>query len=386
MSSNNSKPVDFIFCSFSPVGFEDYVTFFKGRFDNFTYLKFKFPHSKGNIKSAINEKEIFSLPGVSNKTLYFTLLPWNYLLLFLQALILLWKRKTSNKRIFMGVNHMCTFYGLLLKKFGRVDFVIYRVTDFFPLPKSGPYRTLNRIFYIIDRFCLKYSDSVWFTTKGHILGREKYGYFNRKQRDYEIIPLGLNIKKFVNKQVTINNRYSLVYCGVVSRYHMLDLMFEVMNNLKKDFSKVKLNLIGTGPDEDYFKKLSKKLGLQKNVIFHGFVPEGEKFTNLMSNNILGIALYKDEEDFMRYTEPAKVKYYLSFGVPAIVSDVPKIAKELEKVKVVFAVKNDARFITEVIKKYILDYKLQESYKKNIENFVHTVDIYKMLEEKIEKTL
>lgn len=384
-STSKYSNLSFIFCSFVPVGFEDYVSFFKREFKNFTYLKFKFPHSKGKVVSSINDRNIFTLHGVSSKIFYFSLLPFNYLLLCVQCLTLLWKRDDSDKRIFMGVNHICTFYGLILRLFKRVDYVIYRVTDFFPLPRSGPYRIINRVFYIMDIICLKCADSVWFTTEGHIIGREKYGYFSKKSFDYEIIPLGLDVRKFVSRKVTKRSLYSLVYCGVVSRYHMLDLLFDVISDLKKKFPLIKLNIIGTGPDEEYFRDLASKMCLSENVIFHGFVPEGETFTNLMSENILGLALYKDEEDFMKYTEPAKVKYYLGFGVPAVVSDVPKIAGELDKARVAFAVKNNKQDIVSRVEKFIASDKLQKEYKENIKKFVRTIDINKLLEDKISKT-
>lgn len=382
------KEAEIIFCSFSPVGLEDYITYFVDNFKKLIYLKWKFPHSKGKVNSEIiyyKEKKIiskeilFSLPNFSNQLFYFLFLPLNYLIYFLQVIFLLWKRKSEQKRIFVGVNHFCTFCGIILKKMGRVDFVIYRVTDFFPLPPGGPYRFLNRIFYVIDKFCLKNADDIWFTTEGHIIGREKYGYFDRKKYNYQIIPLGLNVGKFISRPITERNKYSLVYCGVISRYHLLDLLFEVIWELKKDFKNIKLNLIGSGPDEEYFKVLSQKMGLKKNVIFCGFVEDGEKFRNLMANNILGIALYKDEENFMRYTEPAKVKYYLSFGVPAIISDVPKIARELAEKRVSFSVNNNKAEITEVIRKFILNKNLEREYKENIKEFVKSIDINNLLE-------
>jgi len=228
---------------------------------------------------------------------------------------------------------------------------------------------------------------VWFTTEGHIIGREKYGYFDRKSCPYVLIPLGLDVSKFacVDK-LDKKASHSLVYCGVVSRYHMLDLVFEVLADLKKDIPQILLNLIGSGPDLDYYRELSKKKGLERNVIFHGFVEDGPEFSSLMSNNLLGIALYKDEEDFMKYTEPAKVKHYLSFGVPALVSDVPKVARELDRKRVCFAVKNDKSEIVKVIKDYFLNAKLQKEYKDNIKNFVHTIDINKMLNDRMLKTL
>jgi len=381
------KKNSLLFCSFVPVGLENYVSYFINNFADFTYLRWKFPHSKGGVHSSlihyrnqskVSEKIIFSIPVFDNKFLYFLFLPLNYFIYLSQALILLRKRPERKKRIFMGVNYFCTLCGLILKKLGRVDFVIYRVMDFFPLPPAGIYRYLNRVFYIIDQFCLNNSNSIWFTTLGHIIGREKYGYFDRRKYNYRIIPLGIDVKKFISKPIDENNKLSLVYCGVISRYHLLDLLFSVILQLKKEFKKIKLNLIGSGPDEEYFKKLAKKLDLEKNIIFHGFVEKGEKFTKLMVNNILGVALYKDEENFMKYTEPAKVKYYLSFGIPTIASKVPAIVQELDKKRVCLAVNNKKDEIIKVIKRFILDKNLQKEYQANIKEFVKTIDINKLL--------
>jgi glycosyltransferase involved in cell wall biosynthesis len=394
---NNTLPHELnhlIFCSFVPVGLEDYVQYFQNNFDEFTYLKWKFPHSKGSIKSSlikykngnkIVDNHLFSAENFQNKYLYFSLLPFNYLIYMYQALVSFWRRKNRTRQIFIGVNYFCAFCGILLKKLGKVDVVIYRVMDFFPLPPKGIYRILNRFFYMIDKFCLKNSDYIWFTTEGHIVGREKYGYFNRNQHNFKMIPLGLDTSKFASKPVNEQNRYSLVYCGVISRYHMLDLLFEVIQDLKKDFNSIRLNLIGSGPDEAYFEELAKKMGLQSDIVFHGFVEEGDRFRSLMSNNILGIAFYRNEENYMKYTEPAKVKNYLSFGVPAIVSRVPLIANELDEKRVCFAVNNEKEEIVGIIKRFILDRNLQEEYKANICEYIKTIDVNKLLDYTIRTT-
>lgn len=390
----SGKRNQLIFCSFVPVGLEDYVQYFINNFDEFTYLKWKFPHSKGSMKSLlieykngkkIEENNLFSTASFQDKYLYFLLLPFSYLIYIYQALTSFWCRKNRTQLIFIGVNYFCTFCGILLKKMGKVDFVIYRVMDFFPLPPKGIYRYLNRFFYMIDKFCLKNSDYIWFTTEGHIVGREKYGYFNRNRYDYKIIPLGLDSSKFVSKSINEKNRYSLVYCGVISRYHMLDLLFEIIQDLKKDFNNIRLNLIGSGPDEAYYEELAKKMDLQSNIVFHGFVEEGDRFKTLMSDNILGIAFYRNEENFMKYTEPAKVKYYLSFGVPAIVSKVPLIANELDEKRVCFAVNNKKEEIVGIIKRFISDQNLQKEYKANIHEYVKTVDINRLLDNVIRTT-
>jgi glycosyltransferase involved in cell wall biosynthesis len=379
---------ELIMCSFVPVGLEDYVEYLKNHFTNFTYLKWKFPHGKGNIKSEktsfkkgklLNNTQLFSFPTLNNKPLYFLLLPLDYLNYIFQALYRLWPRNSGKNRIFIGINYYCTLCGIILKKIGRVDFVIYRVMDFFPIPKSGPYRILNRIFHLIDKYCLNNSDSIWFTTEGHIEGREKYGYFDRNKYNYHIIPLGINQSKVFMLPLKERSKFSLVYCGVISKYHQVDLILKSIKKIKNKFPKVILNIIGTGPDEEYFKGLSRRLKIDTNVKFHGYIKEGEDFNYLMANNSLGFALYKDEEDFMKYTEPAKAKYYLSFGVPVIISDVPKIAKEFQTKEVGFIVENNVDSISKIIAEYIFKEDIQKKYISNIKKYIKEVNIDKLLD-------
>lgn len=377
------------FCSFIPVGLEDYVNFFIGHFDHFTYLKWKFPHISSTTSSSVSiydegtltsEKILFNFPKINTTWFYFLVLPFNYLLLLFQSLVHLKRGSNDKISVFIGVNYFCTLCGILLKKMGKTDIIIYRVMDFFPLPPGGIYKVLNRIFYVIDKFCLDNSDQIWFTTEGHIIGREKYGYFDRSNPNYQwnIIPLGINIKKAKTLPVNLSNVNSLVYCGVISRYHQLDLVFDIIATLKKEYPEIVLNLIGSGPDEEYYKKLACNMKLESNIIFYGFLEEDEKFSNLVANNLLGIALYRDEENFMKYTEPAKVKFYLTYGIPAIISKVPVIASELDEKSISFAVDNEKDVIIDIVKKYIQNTSMQEQYKQNIQAYIGSLDTTKLL--------
>ncbi|MCX6808595.1 MAG: glycosyltransferase [Candidatus Berkelbacteria bacterium] len=392
--TQTNKNIDFIFCSFFPVGLEDYAQFFAEYFDDFKYLKWKFPHSKDKNAYSVLEtykdgklaksKKLYSFSRAGTE-LYFLLLPFNYLIYLFQALALIFvPREKGKKVVFMGINYYCTFCGILLKKLGRVDYVIYRVMDFFPLPDSGPYRLLTKIFYQFDKFCLTRSDFLWFTTEGHILGREKYGYFDRKKVNYEMIPLGINMDKVVVATPDEKNSHAIVYCGVVNRYHLLDLVFEAVEKLKKTFPDLVFNVIGDGPDLNYYKELSNTKKLGKSVVFHGYMEENEKFYKTISENSLGIALYRDEENLMKYTEPAKVKYYLNFGIPAIISKVPQIAFELDKREVSFAVDNTIESIAGVIKKYFSDPKMRQKYRSNLLNYIKEVDVKMLLRDRFEK--
>ena len=121
----SDKKPRLIFCSFVPVGLEDYVQYFINNFSNFTYLKWKFPHSKGSMKSSltnykdgqkIKERYLFSIVPFQKKYLYFSSLPLNYLIYLQQALSSFWRRKDRDTTVFVGENYFCTFCGILLKE------------------------------------------------------------------------------------------------------------------------------------------------------------------------------------------------------------------------------------------------------------------------------
>jgi glycosyltransferase involved in cell wall biosynthesis len=388
------RQVTFVFNSFVPTGMEDYVEFFKANFIEFIYLRWRFPHAgKHGPDSRVQvfkncsclEKKLFSFSVSGNKFVYFLLLPLNYLLCLFQALKLIPLLRDRKPVVYMGVNYFCALCGIVLKYLGAVDFVIYRVMDFFPLPKQGIYCYLNRVFYLLDSFCLRHSDSIWFTTEGHIIGREERGYFNRKKQPYRIIPLGVNSSRFISKEIGEHNRYSLLYCGMISRHHLLGLIFDCVKELKKEFPRLKLNLIGSGPDLEYFKELASRMELKENIVFHGFMEDSREFTRLISDNLLGFALYEDEDGLMKYTEPAKVKYYLNFGVPAVISRIPRIAFELEKEKVSFAVNNDKTEICRCVKDFILNSEKQTEYKNNIAKYIKGIDINNLIKNNIVET-
>lgn len=386
-----NKMSSFIFCSFFPVGLNDYIKYFKRKFDNFLCLEWKFPHSSDKFKQSsyikfykgniINQKKLFSYSLARFKLLYFVFLPLNYFIYLGQALHAFRNRYGSERVVFMGVNFFCTLCGLILKKLGKVDIVIYRVMDFFPLPKSGPYRFYNRFFYWIDKYCLYNSDWVLFTTEGHIKGREQYGYFKKSdiKEKIRMIPLGVDSQNTVSFKINNVNKLSLLYCGVISKYQMLDLIFNVIDKLRIKYPQIKVDIVGVGPDFNYYKNLSKKKSLDKNIVFWGYMDESREFSRFMGNHLLGFALYEDKDDYIKYTEPAKVKYYLNFGVPALISEVPFIARDFDQKKLSFAVKNDINDICQKIEGFLRSGVKQNEYKNNIRRFMAGMDINILLD-------
>jgi len=69
----------------------------------------------------------------------------------------------------------------------------------------------------------------------------------------------------------------------------------------------------------------------------------------MKKGALGVALYNSAVDqFTHYADPGKVKVYLGTGLPIIITDVPYVAKEIEKNKCGVIVRYEEKDIVKAV--------------------------------------
>ncbi len=99
-----------------------------------------------------------------------------------------------------------------------------------------------------------------------------------------LIHTGIELDKFLQnisdeKAAKSKRRWNLDGAHVIGTIGRLssvkgqDVLLRAAKRLVEDFSDVKVLLVGDGPDEDRLRRLSAKLGLDKNVIFAGSVDD-----------------------------------------------------------------------------------------------------------------
>lgn len=99
-----------------------------------------------------------------------------------------------------------------------------------------------------------------------------------EEKYIEVIPNGVDMKKFSPSKMSreIRERYGnkiLLYSGQMVYRKRVPVLLKAMSYVIKEIPEIHLILIGNGPKLEYCKKLSKSLGIQKNVSFLGFVKE-----------------------------------------------------------------------------------------------------------------
>lgn len=100
--------------------------------------------------------------------------------------------------------------------------------------------------------------------------------------EIEVIVSGIDTD-FIEKINHPKENHSIVYAGRLVKYKNIELLIRTAAKLKDEFPKLKLTILGSGPEESSLKSLAKNVGLDAK--FLGFVGEKEKIKTLKSSSI-----------------------------------------------------------------------------------------------------
>lgn len=329
----------------------------------FHYLRKKKKHNqllvyrKGILQSRY---PLFQLPVP--ELLLFITLPIRSIMTLIQIISFscFLKYKYGNIDIFFSVNAFTSWIGIVLQKLKIVSKTIFWVWDYYPPIHESKVITLARkIYWYFDKWATTASDKVLFVNNRLISLRKQSGIVSKKSDD-SVIPLGTEIFN-----ISLIEKRSVVFgfIGVIKKSMGLGGVFSHAEQIIKYFPKAKFHIIGSGPDEEYFKKEAKALPL--SVTFHGYLEE-EAFNNVLKKCSIGVALYQpDPGNVSNFGDAGKVKRYLSLGIPVIITDVFEFSKEVQKNKAGIIVRyGNSKDLIEATKKIMSNYK---TYQKNAFN-------------------
>jgi glycosyltransferase involved in cell wall biosynthesis len=140
-----------------------------------------------------------------------------------------------------------------------------------------------------------------------------------------------------------------------------------------------LKLIGVC-ERNYYQKLREFIfqhSLEQRVWFpNKFIPDKQLQTEL-DDCLIGLALYKvGRTQFTWYTDPGKIKTYLEFGLPVIMTDTSSIVKDITTFHCGEVIKG--RPLDFYINKVMANYS---SYQKGVRNMVHYYEYLKYYDDR-----
>jgi len=315
---NAGRILDFLVANFSEViNFSyDHLRLKNGRKTNILTLYRNGKAVKTETLIPIRTPEILRFPS----------LPLVAFLIFIQTY---WLSKNILGRkkadYYLSVNAYTAWVGNILRNIGVVKKTIFWIWDYFP-PGYPDLRIqiLRWIYWKFDKPSLTNSDIITCIHKNLIKLRLDLGVLNPK-RKCPIIPIGTNPIKTIPQRPTP----IIGFLGMLKSSQGLDFIFDSIPVIHKKYPDLRFEIIGSGPEESKFIKRAARW--KQFVTFFGFIESESQVDVLMRRWSIGLATYLPVLSNESYwTDPSKIKAYISQAVPVITTDVPSFAREIKK--------------------------------------------------------
>lgn len=279
-------------------------------------------------------------------------------------------RIMGRHELFIGIGNLNALSGILLRMMGFANYVIYYVIDF--VPKRFQASIVNTLYHFVEKISALFASATWNLSPRMIDGREEK--WKRAFPRQLVVPHGVHYSRITRVPVGKFHAHEIVYMGSLLEKQGIQLILEALVDVKQTIPDVSFILIGKGPYKKNLERLVKKHKLSKYVTFLGYIDDHKRVENIIAKASLAVALYDKMSDrFSYYADPGKIKNYLGAGVPVLMTDVPYVAKEIERNKCGFVVKYDKREVAKKILDYFSHVSLQEQYRRNAEKYAKQFD-------------
>jgi glycosyltransferase involved in cell wall biosynthesis len=187
-------------------------------------------------------------------------------------------------------------------------------------------------------------DLILFTNKSQLLFFKKEFDVLPKTK-YIILPNGVEVEKF--KNIKKENNKILAYTGQFNKWKNVEIMFEALSILPKEF---RLKIAGgqSKKDKEYIEFLIKKYKVSNRVFYYGYIPHFKIPEFLNKTNVLLVPL-GDNIQSKYLTSPMKLIEYMATNIPIVTINYPAI-NELSCSKFLYKTDNNAqKFVENILK-------------------------------------
>lgn len=318
--------------------------------------------------------------GKEARKIIFPFQPKISILNFLKDLLLnlWWVLKDKEKvDIFVGVDNLNAFSGIILKKFGRVKKVIYYTIDYSPVRFKN--KLLNLIYHKIDAFCVKHSDVVWNVSPRIAEGRKKIRNIDFQEKQ-KVVPIGVWLKRVKKRDLKKIKMHQLLFVGHLLEKQGVQKVLIAIPLIVKEIPDFHFLVVGGGEYENILKRKAKQLGIERYVTFTGWIKDRKKLDEIISESACAIAPYDPRKaGFTYYADPTKIKDYLSGGLPVILTNVSYNAEEIEKNKCGVVIKYKKEDIAQAVIKILKNQNMLKRYRDNALRYIEQFDWNKIFD-------
>lgn len=227
--------------------------------------------------------------------------------------------------VYVGIDPLNAVAGVILKKLGCVDTAIFYTADYSTSRFAS--RLLNAIYHWIDRYCVRNADEVWSVSSRIVEIRRGMGLSDDKNIFLPNVPP----KDYDKYQQNTHSPHTLITSGIIDKQLDFEGVFEAIRVLKTKYPDIRLEIAGNGPQEDTLKALTKRLGIESQVVFLGRIQLGELMERVSCAGV-GLALYTGLWGFNMYGDSTKCREYFNFGLPVLSTNTHSTVEDIKKSK------------------------------------------------------
>ena len=149
----------------------------------------------------------------------------------------------------------------------------------------------------------------------------------RRTQTYSIVPVGTRV--YTARNIHTTKKIVVGFLGMLKTNQGLDLIINSAPLLKKKFPGVRIDIIGSGPEEEFFLERAKP---HNDIIrFYGFIKNDDDVMRIVRSWAIGLAPYVPGASNESYWgDPSKIKTYLGAGIPVITTNVSYFTSEITK--------------------------------------------------------
>ena len=245
-----------------------------------------------------------------------------------------------------------------------------------PYVKLSMHRSLSKIIGIpTEKFILHTMTEI--NSKLVVLSKAMMKYLSKQGFDKNRIIVaydGTDPKLFNIIDPSEKKEYSIVFTGDISERDGVDLLIKAFSLITKEISKAKLYIIGEGPALRKIKRLTEKIGINRNIVFTGWI-SFSRLVKILPTFYIGVAPLKPVliNDLII---PRKVFEFTAAGVPVVASNLSAIREVIKNNTTGLLFKpNDEEDLAEKILKLIDDENLYRRIQSNALKIANTYSVY-----------
>lgn len=251
--------------------------------------------------------------------------------------------------LYIGVNPLNAFCGIILRKFKRVGRVVFYAIDFVPKRFSLP--IANALYHYVESYVVRNADVCWNVSPRIADGRKKYLGIDSNKYPQQVVPIGI-WQKDIAEAVKRTNNNRIIFVGHLLEKQGVQVVLRALPGVIRRIPDVTLTIIGGGEYENTLHALSRSLRLGSHVIFLGWEARQEVIRKKLLQSDIAVAVYSTvgeaDTNFTYYADPTKIKTYLSCGLPVVLTPVSHNAEELERKGAGFLVKYSQEDVSRIL--------------------------------------